>query len=150
MFFSLLNIVKCSDSIVAVYILISRKKPSNQKKKKKLIGFIQRFFFPLSLEYKITVNKLQMKETSALLMIIITELLSLIIMIKLFTNRWLKLESNSSQNKYQNILIQMQTDNSQGKSLGLSTSQIFFSYCMVQHFYQPAASEMQKKCQMQL
>lgn len=46
--------------------------------------FYIRIFFS-SLEYKIMLNKLQKKETSALLMIIITELFSLIIMIKLFS-----------------------------------------------------------------
>lgn len=41
------------------------------------------FFSPL--EYKNMLNKLQKKESSTLLLIIITELLSLIIMIKLFS-----------------------------------------------------------------
>lgn len=41
------------------------------------------FFSPL--EWKIMLNKFEKKETSALLMIMITELLSLIIIIKLFS-----------------------------------------------------------------
>lgn len=42
--------------------------------------FYREFVFPL--EYKIMLNKLQKKESSALFMIIITELLILIIVIK--------------------------------------------------------------------
>lgn len=45
-----------------------------------VVFFYREFVFPL--EYKIMLNKLQKKESSALFMIIITELLILIIMIK--------------------------------------------------------------------
>lgn len=50
------------------------------KKPYLLVGFYRDIVFPL--EYKIMLNKLQKKESSAVFMIIITELLILIIMIK--------------------------------------------------------------------